>query len=667
MRIARIVAIIAGVLIALAIVGLMSLFLFVDPNRYRGDIERAAAQHTGRTLAIHGRLELKVFPRIAVAVNDVELSNPKQFGSQPFARIRRASIGVKLLPLLGKRIEVSRIALEGAEVSLIRRGEGDNNWKDLSESGKARQTDEPRENASGTSISIEGVDLSKSSLTYRDQVKKSTTELGGLELHTGRLQSGPGRIGLANLELAGTWLAKPDSVERSGEEPKPVAFSLRTSEISVDNATQTLAPLKAELKLGDLMLDLSVAGEKLAGDRVVTGSATLPATSPRKLMQSLGIVPPVTRDSRTFSSMSLKTNFQLTRTQLQLSALQLSFDDTHIRGTAGISDLETDAIVFDLDVDALNLDRYRAPVAKVGPARRSPSAEPKAPPTPLPLETLRKVDAHGVLRVANATFGGLVFSNAVLPLAAKDGHVRIGPTAARLYGGTYNGDIVLDARRPQAELSLNEHLRGIDVGALMKAAYDSGRLSGRADANLAAAGVGNTDEALLHSLTGKFDANVKQGALDGIDMKYELQRVNALLKKQLPPQRTGRASTVFNTLLANGTIDKGVLRLDDLRMETDLLQVRGKGNLDTSTEAINCQLVATVNPLSANRGAAAGGLEALGAVEVPLSITGSLSSPTVRPDIEALAKGRLGQEVQKKASDVLKKQLGDKLKDLFSH
>ena len=66
-------------------------------------------------------------------------------------------------------------------------------------------------------------------------------------------------------------------------------------------------------------------------------------------------------------------------------------------------------------------------------------------------------------------------------------------------------------------------------------------------------------------------------------------------------------------------------------------------------------------------GSGGGGLDALSAVEVPLTITGTMSSPTVRPDIEALAKGKLGQEVQQKAGDLLKKKLGDKLKGLFGH
>jgi AsmA protein len=273
--------------------------------------------------------------------------------------------------------------------------------------------------------------------------------------------------------------------------------------------------------------------------------------------------------------------------------------------------------------------------------------------------------------VASATFSNLVFTEVVMPLVAKDGHIRLGPTQAHLYGGSYNGDIVLDARPVQAQLSLNEHLHGTDIGALVKAAFDSARISGRADADVAVTGTGNTDDAIKRSLSGKINVEVKQGALIGVDMVFELQRVNALLKRQVPAQRTGSGPprTIFNALQTNGTLDKGVLRIDDLRMDTDFLKVHGRGTLDTATEAINYQLVAAVNKLPAGNApaGAGGGLDALSAVEVPLTITGTMSSPTVRPDIEALAKGKLGQEVQQKAGDLVKKKLGDKLKDLFGH
>ena len=664
MRIFRIVAIVAGALVTLVVIGVVALLLFVDPNRYRGDIERVAKEHSGRVLTIHGKLELKIFPWLALSVHDMQLSNPAEFGSQPpFLTVQNASIGVKLLPLLGKRLEVSRIALNGVNLNLVSRGD-ENNWKDLSGPKGAAETPTSTPASQG-SVTIEGVDLARSSLVYRDELKKSTTQIANLELHTGPLETAPDRTALGSVDLQGSYLAVPAEQHPSAQ-AKPLAFSLHTAGLTLANAT--LAPAKVELKVGDSTLVFSVAGDKMSTERVVTGSVAVPTTSARKLLQSFGITPPITRDSGALSAFGLQTNFRLTRQQLQLSALHLTLDDTRVEGTAAIEDLGTSALSFDLNVNGINVDRYRSPVEK--PARApvdkttAGPAPAKAPPTTLPIETLRKLDAHGTLRVASATFSNIVFTDVVMPLAAKDGHLRLGPTQARLYGGSYNGDIVLDARPLQAQLSLNEHVHGTDIGALVKAAFDSARISGRADANVAVTGVGNTDDAIMRSLGGKIDANVKQGALIGIDIAYELQRVNALLKREVPPQRTGPTRTVFNTLQTNGTLDKGVLRIDDLRMDTDFLKVRGRGTLDTATEAINYQLVTSVDKLPA--GSAGGsGLDALGSVEVPLTITGTLSSPAVRPDIGALAKGKLGQEVQQKAGELVKKKLGDKLKDLF--
>ncbi|MEA3178980.1 MAG: AsmA protein [Gammaproteobacteria bacterium] len=679
MRIFRIVAIVAGTLVALVLLGVIALLLFVDPNRYRGDIEKAAQEHSARVLTIHGKLELKVFPWLALSVHDVELSNRPGFGKQPFLTVQNASIGVKLLPLLSQRLEVSRVKLEGANINLVTRGE-QNNWQDLGEESKDTPKKPADSSGLGTAVSIEGVDVSKTSVVYSDEVKKSTTELGNLELHTGRLETGPARTALEKVELEGTYLAHTapaadgqpgSSGTGAADVAKPLAFSLNASALALDNQAHTLAPTKIEVKVGDFAVDVSVSGEKMSTERVMTGSITVPRTSARKLLQSLGIAPPITRDPGVLSALALQTNFRVTQKQLQLSALQLTLDDTQVQGTAGIDDLDTSALRFDLNVNGINVDRYRAPVEKVPAAKHPSSPPPAAPPTPLPLETLRKLDVNGTLHVASATFSNLVFTDVVMPLVAKDGHIRLGPTQARLYGGTYNGDIVLDARPVQAQLSLNEHLHGTDIGALVKAAFDSARLSGRADADVAVTGVGNTDDAIKRSLTGKIGVNVKQGAIVGVDIVFELQRVNALLKRQVPSQRAGNGPprTNFNALQMNGGLDKGVLRIDDLQMATDFLKVHGRGTLDTVSEAINYQLVAAVNKLPAGNApaGAGGGLDALGAVEVPLTITGTMSSPTVRPDIEALAKGKLGQEVQQKAGDLVKKKLGDKLKDLFGH
>src|SRR5690349_17855309 len=142
MRAIRIVAIIAGAFVALIVIAVIALLVFVDPNKYRGDIERMAHEHTARVLEIRGKIHLKVFPWLALSVNDVQLSNRPGFGTDPFMAVQNASIGVRVLPLISGRLEVSKIALEGVHLNLVSRGE-ENNWKDLGESQEAGQKPSP--------------------------------------------------------------------------------------------------------------------------------------------------------------------------------------------------------------------------------------------------------------------------------------------------------------------------------------------------------------------------------------------------------------------------------------------------------------------------------------------------------------------------------------------
>src|SRR6185437_14114335 len=285
--------------------------------------------------------------------------------------------------------------------------------------------------------------------------------------------------------------------------------------------------------------------------------------------------------------------------------------------------------------------------------------------TALPLETLRKLDVRGTLEVGQVTLQGLVFTGISLPLTAKNGRVRLGATQAHLPGGTYNGDIVIDAAPSPARLSLNEHVRGVDIGALLQAAFATTRLSGRGDADLVVTAAGNTYDTILHSLSGKIDFNVKEGAFNGVDLSYEVQSAQALLQQQPPPARSGPVRTLFNTLSGSANLDRGVLHNDDLDLETDYLETHGKGTLDLGTKAVDYRLVTSVykRPPPGARGGDAK------AADIPLRLTGNLGNLKIRPDLEALAEARLRQEVNKRLQgkgDALK-QLGDKLKGLLRH
>ena len=707
MRALKIAGIVAAALVGLIILGIVALLLFVDPNDYRDDIASLVEQKTGRPLEIRGELGLKVFPWVAINLNDVTLGNPPGYGDEPFLTVRRASVGVKLLPLLSKRVEVSRVGIDGLAVTLISRGEEENNWKDLGESEGTEET-----SGGTTQTTIAGVDVTNSMLVYRDEAKKSVMRLMNLEARTGALGGNApteaeirfdydegaaptiaqvalkaraqmlndgSRLEVKDLEGTAKWFGAPEEGEAaaaggsaraaSAGRAEPLEISVRSPAVSVDLNAQTLAPATFAVQVGKLPVELTAQGEKLFSEYVIGGKLAIARTSARELMKSFGIEPPTTSDPKALSAFALASDYRLTENQLALPALDVTLDDTRVRGSASVDDFETLALRFDLDVNAINLDRYMEPEPQdaKGGGGSAPAEAAQAPPTELPLDAVRDLNVRGQLRIGQATVAKLPFTDIRLPLEARDGRAHLGPTQAKLFGGSYNGDIVLDAREPQAVLSVNEHARGIDIGALMKAGFDTDRVVGRGDASARLTARGNTDAAMFKSLSGNIAFNVADGAIMGLDLWYEIQRALAVFKRQpLPERAAGAPRTAFNALSGSAVVDKGVVRNDDLIADMTYIKARGKGTLALESQAVDYRLVAEVYKLPEGGSAQ---LADLKAAEIPVTITGTLADMKVRPDVqgylESHVKKQVNEKVEEKKEEIRKK-LDEKLKGLFN-
>ena len=114
-RTLKILSISVVAIIALAVVGLVAVVVFVDPNAYKDEIIAVVRRTTGREFALEGDLEMAVFPTIRIAVGPATLSNAEGFGPEPMARIGGAELSVRLLPLLSKRVEVTEVSLTGLQ------------------------------------------------------------------------------------------------------------------------------------------------------------------------------------------------------------------------------------------------------------------------------------------------------------------------------------------------------------------------------------------------------------------------------------------------------------------------------------------------------------------------------------------------------------------------
>ncbi len=251
----------------------------------------------------------------------------------------------------------------------------------------------------------------------------------------------------------------------------------------------------------------------------------------------------------------------------------------------------------------------------------------------------KPLDASGTLTVKAAQVARLDLTNLRVTLAAKDNVMHLFPIEAQLDGGRYSGDITLDSRGAIPTLSLDEHLSGVDMARLLANTAQKGRLSGRANVNLKATARGETVDAMLKTLSGHLDANLTDGALEGIDVAYEINLAQALINRSPAPAGQSTGKTPFQAFKVSAQITNGIAETHDLTITSQVLKVAGQGNANLSSKAIDFKLLTSVTTAPARN------------TDIPLKVTGTYSDPTVRPDIEAVAKDQLKQKLQ----DVLKK------------
>jgi AsmA protein len=177
-----------------------------------------------------------------------------------------------------------------------------------------------------------------------------------------------------------------------------------------------------------------------------------------------------------------------------------------------------------------------------------------------------------------------------------------------------------------------------------------GRLSGKASMNLKGAARGADAADIEKTLNGHVDANLAHGAIEGVDLGYELALAQALLNKQSGTPVPNTRHTVFEAFKTSAQITNGVAETHDLTITSAVLKVAGQGTVNLPTSGIDMTLLASVMKSATTT-----------AVDIPLKVTGLYTDPAVKPDLTALAK----QEVKQKLQDVLKKN-GLDLKGLFN-
>ena len=676
MRTVKFLAGLVGGIVVLIAAGLLVVWVLVNPNNYKGRIAAAVQESTGRELILAGDIKLSVFPAIALELGPASLGNPPGFGQgpnppglseEPFLKFKHAAVRISVWRLLHEQLDVQGVEIDGLDLRLRKDARGRGNWQDFGqtrgasadEGAKARRSlpELPRIQVTHGRVSypgmvVEKLDFETGAASGRgtpvrigfDFDREVPGETLTLSAQFTVIEEQEKQLRLEGITLSGL-------VARLGSF-SPTQWDLSAPTLEVDFAAQTLALPAFGLSYAGARVSGQLNATKILDELSATGSVALAPLSLRAFAPRLGMVLPHTRDSQALEQFSASGDVSYGAHGVTFDRMLVQLDDTHLKGSASLAG-EPRALRFTLTVDQIDLDRYLS--ADKGASTLKTPAAPAGEPT----SRAKLPDASGTLSLSAVHLAPLDFSNVRLTLASKDNVVHLYPSLAQIDGGNYSGNIVLDNRGATPTLSLDEHLSGVDMTRLLAATPYKGRLSGRGNVNVKATARGSTLDTVMPTLNGHFDANLAGGALEGIDLGYELAAAQALIKHEPVPPRSGAhapfdaskmsaeipsgvgaARTPFDAFKMSAEIASGVARTTDLIIASPVLRVSGQGSANLTTKAIDFQLLASV---SKTTGAAL--------ADIPLKVTGTYVDPTIRPDVEELAKGELKQKLK----DVLKK------------
>ncbi len=612
----RLIAIIVGIVVLLIAV-IVAVPMLVPADVYKQRIVSLVKAQTGRDLTIGGNVGLSFFPRLAVKVENVSISNAPWAKDRDMASMHEMRAALKVMPLFKGDVQIDSFVLVDPVIHLEVKADGTPNWQFESASSTPAQT-KPTPAAQGTGapklrqLSLGDVSIENGTATYRNQ--KTGASLAFEKVNVD--------LALPSLDDPFTadgslvWNSETLSLKLKADRPRalteggetPVELALKSSKI---NSTYkgTIRPFE---------------GLKFAG------SVTLDVASVRNLAAWLGNALPA---GNGFGPLSIEGKASGGNGIYNFSDAKIGFDGMNATGTLAVNASGKRPFVKGrLAVDRIDANTYLASDSAAPSGGGNGGGDAGWSNAPIDLSGLRAADADFSFSTHELLIKQIKIGESALALRLNNGVMNVDLTKLALYEGSGNGKLTLDGSQRVAQAAASFSISGVSAAGLLADAADFKRLEGKTALNFAVQTVGQSQRQMVGNLGGKGDVKFTNGAIKGVNIAQLARNVG---QGALTGWESGGSQdTDFSELGGTFTIDKGILTNNDLKMLSPLVRVAGNGTVDLPNRTLNYH----VNPkLAATLEGQGGATDAKG-LEIPLIIEGPWTAPKFRPDLEAMLK-----------------------------
>lgn len=583
-RIWWIVGAVLGVFLLLPAAGLVYLFT----ADLRPLIQHVASGSLGREVTV-GDLRLAWGRYLKLEIRDLRVANAEWSDSPDMMRIGRLTAVVYLPALARGIVQYDVLRLEGSEMLLERREDGERNWRF---GGDAPSVETAK--AAGLALvpqnrrqfpDVKDLLLSDLLIVYRSEGRQD------IRIDLDEATLAPDASGGARFTAGGAYNDIPLQLDVTGG-----------SYAEMRDATQAY-PAEFTATSGSAKIAFQGAIDEPLDFDGVRGALTLDIGDFAAFLKLFGIARPLDFPVR------LQGDLDHEGERWALAALQGVFKDSRVAGSFVFTEGargQPDAASVDVDLDRFDLKTLLQGITEPGAAESDGFRPELAPATTLEA----RIGAKAV------TYGDLAFNDVRLRGRLMPGEVAAEELSFGFAGGRISGDGALRARGANGAATLQAVYEKADVARLAKlAGLDDGLLSGGLDGRFTLAMTGPTfDKALAasegHAVVAMIGGEISRALLEKISLDPR-----ALFR------RNSQAADI-QCFLVVADIQKGNAQLMPVVLDTAEARLTGGGAIDLASGQIEALLRS--DPQTT------GGL----ALDLPLRVTGPLDNPSVSPRLD---------------------------------
>ena len=476
--------------------------------------------------------------------------------------------------------------------------------------------------------------------------------LKALAIKTGTLDvSGPSSLNIKGSVVtdAAFKVIRVGQLVAGGIFSNKLTFGLDGSGTLLNLNDQTLSAERLKINLDDMKLQAKATVTGLFAKPSYKAEISTPAFNLRQVLSKIGQKLPETSDPKAMTVFEAAALVSGVDNAISVASLKVRLDDTRLEGKLGIQSHPIPVYSFDIRVDAMDADRYLPPKKKgVKPAAATPGSAVAF----LPVDTIRKMNLDGKLVVGKLKIANLRLQDIQLQAKGKDGLLTLNPLSAGLYGGTYKGNVSVDARGKQPQLAMDEKLAGVQIGPLLKDFQGQALLTGLTNAGIKLTATGADADAITRTLNGKAEFQMADGSIEKMDIVGKICRafstisVPSLKKEDLvagvmqmlaqqaqSDEKPATDRTKFSEMGGSMVFTNGIGINDDLLLKSPLLRVEGTGKIDLRKQRLDYQT--TVALVKSCEGQGGKGFRELANYPIPVAISGPLDKLEVKPNLTA--------------------------------